>query len=131
MATSYHGNARTLQDLNAAKVPVGSTQNMISAFLVSVGFPEECEIHASMTRSLVNRTSAIQYDPGTGSLLIVRIKETEASFTAFGAQLAPRQKSTLEMYWIKAGNDEGKELLRGLLKPEQIIDFYNRMVWHK
>jgi hypothetical protein len=47
---------------------------LISAFLVSVGFPEECEIHASMSL-LSGISEAMQYDHGTGSLLFVRIKE--------------------------------------------------------
>jgi hypothetical protein len=94
------------------KTCVGS---LISAFLVSVGFPEECEIHASMSL-LSGISEAMQYDHGTGSLLFVRIKEAEASFsfTVFGAQLPRRKKSTLETYWIKAGNDdeEGKDILQ-------------------
>ena len=80
---------------------------------MSVGFPEECEIHASMSL-LSGISEAMQYDHGTGSLLFVRIKEADASFTVFGAQLPRRQKSTLEMHWIKAGNDdeEGKDVLQ-------------------
>ena len=78
---------------------------MISAFLVSVGFPEECEIHASMSL-LSGISEAMQYDHGTGSLLFVRIKEAEASFsfTVFGAQL-PR---SLAQVYVRNVLDQGR-----------------------
>ena len=71
---------------------------------MSVGFPEECEIHASMSL-LSGISEAMQYDHGTGPLLFVRIKEAEASFTVFGAQL-PR---SLAQVYVRNVLDQGRQ----------------------